>query len=57
MEEETGLEVARPDNPLLVTPLGIALSCARRNRKKAVAAESHGGDKGSSKVKVRQRAK
>ena len=27
MEEETGLPVARPINPLLVTPLGIALSC------------------------------
>lgn len=27
MEEETGLEISRPDNPLLVTPLGIALSC------------------------------
>jgi ethanolamine utilization protein EutJ len=28
MEAETGLPVARPVNPLLVTPLGIALSCA-----------------------------
>lgn len=28
MEHETGLPVARPSNPLLVTPLGIALSCA-----------------------------
>ncbi|MGB8885372.1 MAG: ethanolamine utilization protein EutJ [Candidatus Korobacteraceae bacterium] len=28
MEQETGLKVARPVNPLLVTPLGIALSCA-----------------------------
>ena len=27
---ETGLNVARPRNPLLVTPLGIALDCARR---------------------------
>lgn len=33
MEDETGLIVERPDNPLLVTPLGIALSCARRNHK------------------------
>jgi len=29
MESETGLPVARPDNPLLVTPLGIALSGLR----------------------------
>ena len=29
MEQETGLEVLRPHNPLLVTPLGIALDCAR----------------------------
>ena len=28
MEQETGLPVARPANPLLVTPLGISLSCA-----------------------------
>lgn len=28
MEQETGLEVLKPHNPLLVTPLGIALSCA-----------------------------
>jgi ethanolamine utilization protein EutJ len=28
MEQETGLPVARPTHPLLVTPLGIALSCA-----------------------------
>ena len=28
MEQETGIPVARPVNPLLVTPLGIALSCA-----------------------------
>jgi len=28
MEQETGIPVARPKNPLLVTPLGIALSCA-----------------------------
>lgn len=27
MREETGLEVLRPHHPLLVTPLGIALSC------------------------------
>ncbi|MBW1979618.1 MAG: ethanolamine utilization protein EutJ [Deltaproteobacteria bacterium] len=27
MEEETGLPVVRPTSPLLVTPLGIALSC------------------------------
>ena len=34
MEEEianeTGLHVARPFNPFLVTPLGIALDCARQ---------------------------
>jgi ethanolamine utilization protein EutJ len=29
MEDETGLSVARPGNPLLVTPLGIALSCLK----------------------------
>lgn len=29
MEAETGLAVARPSNPLLVTPFGIALSCVR----------------------------
>jgi ethanolamine utilization protein EutJ len=29
MEAETRLAVARPSNPLLVTPLGIALSCVR----------------------------
>jgi ethanolamine utilization protein EutJ len=29
MEEETGLAVERPGNPLLVTPLGIALSCLK----------------------------
>jgi ethanolamine utilization protein EutJ len=28
MEQETGIPVARPANPLLVTPLGIALACA-----------------------------
>jgi ethanolamine utilization protein EutJ len=28
IEHETGIPVARPQNPLLVTPLGIALSCA-----------------------------
>jgi ethanolamine utilization protein EutJ len=27
IESETGLSVERPDNPMLVTPLGIALSC------------------------------
>ncbi|MCF8077764.1 MAG: ethanolamine utilization protein EutJ [Desulfobacterales bacterium] len=27
MREETGLDVQRPNHPLLVTPLGIALSC------------------------------
>lgn len=27
MREETGLDVLRPDQPLLVTPLGIALGC------------------------------
>ena len=31
MEEETGLPVARPINPLLVTPLGIALSCVKNS--------------------------
>jgi ethanolamine utilization protein EutJ len=30
IEHETGIPVARPKNPLLVTPLGIALSCAER---------------------------
>jgi ethanolamine utilization protein EutJ len=30
---ETGLNVARPLNPLLVTPLGIALDCARRTNR------------------------
>jgi ethanolamine utilization protein EutJ len=30
MAEETGLAVARPRHPLLVTPLGIALNCAQR---------------------------
>jgi ethanolamine utilization protein EutJ len=29
MESETGLEVVLPVNPLLVTPLGIALSCVK----------------------------
>lgn len=29
MEAETGLAVARPGNPLLVTPLGIAFSCLK----------------------------
>lgn len=30
MESETGLKVVLPVNPLLVTPLGIALSCVKR---------------------------
>lgn len=30
MEQETDLPVARPSNPFLVTPLGIALACAER---------------------------
>jgi len=29
LQEETGMEVLKPHNPLLVTPLGIALSCAQ----------------------------
>jgi ethanolamine utilization protein EutJ len=29
MESETGLKVVQPVNPLLVTPLGIALSCVK----------------------------
>jgi ethanolamine utilization protein EutJ len=29
IESETGLTVERPDNPMLVTPLGIALSCIK----------------------------
>lgn len=29
IESETGLSVERPDNPMLVTPLGIALSCIK----------------------------
>jgi ethanolamine utilization protein EutJ len=33
MEAETGLAVARPGNPLLVTPLGIALSCLKAARR------------------------
>ena len=37
MESETGLPVQRPVNPLLVTPLGIALSCL-----KTVRGEKHG---------------
>lgn len=32
MAEETGLAVARPRHPLLVTPLGIALNCAQRRK-------------------------
>jgi ethanolamine utilization protein EutJ len=35
MRQETGLEVLLPDNPLLVTPLGIALRCARSHREAA----------------------
>ena len=35
MEEETGLAVARPRHPLLVTPLGIALNCAQRLKGKS----------------------
>lgn len=31
MAEETGIEVSKPHNPLLVTPLGIAISCARES--------------------------
>jgi ethanolamine utilization protein EutJ len=30
MESETGLTVVQPVNPLLVTPLGIALSCWKK---------------------------
>lgn len=33
METETGFPVERPVNPLLVTPLGIALSCLKTGRK------------------------
>lgn len=33
IETETGLRVARPVNPLLVTPLGIALHCLREMSK------------------------
>ena len=40
MEEETGLPVALPVNPLLVTPLGIALSCV--NNSKALTAPELG---------------
>ena len=32
IEGETGLSVVRPDNPLLVTPLGIALSCIKKEQ-------------------------
>jgi ethanolamine utilization protein EutJ len=56
MEDETGLPVALPENPLLVTPLGIALSCARRHRK-AVAEELKSNDQGNGKVKARQRTR
>jgi len=31
MENETGLDVVKPCNPLLVTPLGIAFSCMKEN--------------------------
>ena len=56
MEEETGLAVELPDNPLLVTPLGIALSCCRRNREAAcTAAESGRGRNGTGKSRERQR--
>lgn len=34
MEAETGFSVERPVSPLLVTPLGIALSCLRSEREK-----------------------
>lgn len=34
MAEETGLQVALPPNPLLVTPLGIAMECARSKPQK-----------------------
>lgn len=32
MESETGLKVSKPVNPLLVTPLGIALHCLKQAR-------------------------
>ncbi len=35
MEEETGLEVALPSHPLLVTPLGIGIRCAKEARANA----------------------
>jgi len=35
MEMETGFSVERPVTPLLVTPLGIALSCLKAERKKS----------------------
>jgi ethanolamine utilization protein EutJ len=34
MRQETGLDVVLPDNPLLVTPLGIALRCSRESRER-----------------------
>jgi ethanolamine utilization protein EutJ len=34
MENETGLDVVKPYNPLLATPLGIALSCVKENLRK-----------------------
>ncbi|MGC9158017.1 MAG: ethanolamine utilization protein EutJ [Terracidiphilus sp.] len=44
MEQETGLEVALPENPLLVTPLGIALSC-RRHHQQALCETVQGGQR------------
>jgi ethanolamine utilization protein EutJ len=35
MEMETGFSVERPVTPLLVTPLGIALSCLKTGRKES----------------------
>jgi ethanolamine utilization protein EutJ len=34
IENETGLDVVKPYNPLLVTPLGIALSCVKEKLRK-----------------------
>jgi ethanolamine utilization protein EutJ len=39
MANETGLRVAQPENPLLVTPLGIALSCLRSTTNGSAGAE------------------
>jgi ethanolamine utilization protein EutJ len=36
VHEETGLTTVKPHNPMLVTPLGIALSCARESIKRDV---------------------